>query len=267
MNGRFSRLEVEARETALEPPQQALDPAQLGNTVRTSSTDMQLADDAYRHGRFELALQMYTKALGKNQSLVAAWVGQVQMLVELGEYPEARLWADKALELFRNNGDLLAAKARASARQRDHSAAMACIDAAVQSSGSSPLRWVVRGEVLLPQNAARARDCFEKALTEPNADWFDRVIVARTYLFHKRGVLAMDMARAAVGLRADHGYCWYVLGGAQQLVGWADQAATSYQRALDLCPSLTQARDALRALRSRSLTQRLTGRIGGLFKR
>ena len=33
-------------------------------------------------------------------SLVAGWLGQVQMLVFLGEYPEAELWARKALELF-----------------------------------------------------------------------------------------------------------------------------------------------------------------------
>ena len=39
------------------------------------------------------ALQLYTRALGQNRAVIPAWVGQVQMLVELGEYHEARLWA------------------------------------------------------------------------------------------------------------------------------------------------------------------------------
>ena len=30
--------------------------------------------------------------------LTAAWTGQVRMLIELGEFREAKLWADKALE-------------------------------------------------------------------------------------------------------------------------------------------------------------------------
>jgi len=244
-----------------------LEPVQVGNSIRTSQTDMQAAEDAYRNGRFEQALQMYTKALGKNQSLVPAWVGQVQMLVELREYAEARLWSDKALEVFRNHGDLLAAKARACLRQGDTAAAMECSDASLQSPGNSPLRWEARGEVLLPKNAARARDCFDKAIADPGADWFDRVIIARVYLFHGRGVLAMEMAQAAVGLKAGHGYCWYVLGSAQELVGWADQAATSYRRALDLSPKLTQSKDALRVISSRSVSQRLWRRIGGMFNR
>jgi tetratricopeptide (TPR) repeat protein len=264
MNGRFSRLEVETKPAAAA---EHAEPALLGNTIRTSQTDMQAAEEANRNGRFEHALQMYTKALGKNQSLVAAWVGQVQMLVELGEYAEARLWSDKALELFRNNGDLLAAKARACLRQGDKTAALECSDASLQSPGASPLRWEARAEVLLDKNAARARDCFDKALADAAADWFDRVIIARVYMFHRRGVLAMEMAQAAVGLKPGHGYCWYVLGAAQESVGWSDQAATSYRRAIDLTPTLSQSKDALRILQSRSVSQRLWRRIGGLFKR
>jgi len=265
VNGRFSRLEVESKPVLAAMEQS--EPVQVGNAIRTSQNDMELADDAYRHGRFEHALQMFTKALGKNQSISAAWVGQVQMLVELGEYSEARLWGDKALELFRNHGDLLAAKARACLRQGDKAAAMECSDASMQSPGNTPMRWEARGEVLLPKNPARARDCFDKALADPTADWFDRVVIAREYLFHGRGVLAMEMAQAAVGLKSGHGYCWYVLGTTQEHVGWADQAATSYQRALDLCPGLAQSKDALRVLRSRSIPQRVWRRIGGLFKR
>jgi Flp pilus assembly protein TadD len=44
------------------------------------------------------------------------WTGQVRMLIELKEFHEAKLWADKALEKFPNEPELLAAKAVALAR-------------------------------------------------------------------------------------------------------------------------------------------------------
>ena len=53
---------------------------------------------------------------GAGPRLVAGWVGQVQMLVQLQEYPEADLWSRKGLELFPNNGELLAGRAQAFCR-------------------------------------------------------------------------------------------------------------------------------------------------------
>ena len=119
MSGRFTRLEMEDQRRAESGSAEEL----AGTPVRTAAHHREVADEAYRAGHFETALQMYTRALGVDRSLVPAWVGQLQMLVELREYPEARLWADKALELFRNNGDILAAKAQACVRQGDATAA------------------------------------------------------------------------------------------------------------------------------------------------
>ena len=64
---------------------------------------------------------------------VPAWVGQVQMLVELGELHEADLWADKALELFRDNGELPSAKAVARARLGRAADALQCSDAGLRA--------------------------------------------------------------------------------------------------------------------------------------
>ena len=47
------------------------------------------------------------------------------MLVELGEYQEAKLWADKAIEKFPGDPELLAAKAVALARSGDLQGALA----------------------------------------------------------------------------------------------------------------------------------------------
>lgn len=262
MNGRFSRLElgphVPSEESAAE---------HSGTPIRTPEHDMRLATEAYQAGKFENALQQYTRALHGRRGLVAAWVGQVQMLVELGEYPEARLWSDKALELFKSNGDLLAAKSRACLREGDTRAASACSDLSLASPGSSPLRWQARGEVILAKNPDRARDCFQKSLSEPLADWFDRVIIARIYLFHGRAAPALEFAGAAVEMHPTHPSAWLVLGRAQEALGWTDKAEASYQRSLDLPGDHREARGALEHVRSLSASGRFGRWLKGLFHR
>src|SRR3954469_12306995 len=69
------------------------------------------AKDAFERGDFEYALRAYAKVLEYNPRNVAAWAGQVRMLIELGEFQEAKVWSDKALEQFPRDPDLLAAKA------------------------------------------------------------------------------------------------------------------------------------------------------------
>ena len=76
---------------------------------------MKRADLSRRAGQYENALTFYSRALELDRSVVGGWVGQVQMLVQLGEYPEADLWGRKALELFPNNGEAMAGRAKPSA--------------------------------------------------------------------------------------------------------------------------------------------------------
>ena len=89
------------------------------------------ADQQRRVGHYESALRLYSRALEDDKALVAGWLGQVQMLVQLEEYPEAELWARKALELFPNNGELLAGRAQAVVRLGDHKQAMLLSDGAI----------------------------------------------------------------------------------------------------------------------------------------
>src|SRR5436190_3412982 len=104
---------------------------------------------AFENGYFERALRLYSKVLEFNPKNIAAWAGQVRMLIELGEFPEAKLWADKALEKFSNEPELLAAKAVALARLGDLKAAIAFSDAAFEEHGETPYVWLARGDVLL----------------------------------------------------------------------------------------------------------------------
>src|SRR5271166_5398920 len=77
------------------------------------------ARTSFENGNFESALRLYSKVLEFNPQNTTAWSGQVRMLIELDEYREAKLWADKALERFPRDPELLAAKAVALARSGD----------------------------------------------------------------------------------------------------------------------------------------------------
>lgn len=52
---------------------------------------MKQADTNRRKGQYENGLRLYSRALEENKAIVAAWTGQVQMLVLLNETPEADL--------------------------------------------------------------------------------------------------------------------------------------------------------------------------------
>ena len=82
------------------------------------------AETAFQNGNFESALRLYAKVLEYNPQKAPAWTGQVRMLIELGQIREAKLWADKALEHFPSEPELLAAKAVALGRSGDLQAAL-----------------------------------------------------------------------------------------------------------------------------------------------
>ncbi|HEV8293470.1 MAG TPA: tetratricopeptide repeat protein, partial [Tepidisphaeraceae bacterium] len=142
---RFDRLEF-------EKPQETHAAAQTKPRQQTDHDDhhwMNLADENRRLGLYESSLKYYSRALEVDKSLVAAWVGQVQMLIMLGEYPEAELWSRKALELFKNNAELMAARAQALCRTGDLKEAQAMCDAALGQQGQSAYPWLARGEVMV----------------------------------------------------------------------------------------------------------------------
>jgi len=107
------------------------------------------AREAFQNGNFESGLRLYSKVLEFNPQSTAAWAGQVRMLIELGEFREAKLWADNALERFPHDPELLAAKAVALGRIGDLQGAMAFSDASIEERGDTPYVWLARGDVLL----------------------------------------------------------------------------------------------------------------------
>ena len=240
MSGRFSHLEY-----GDEPRRHQAHLAETGTAIVTAEKLLAQADEAFRWGDFEPALRLYTRCLERNRKVVPAWVGQVRMLVELGENTEARMWADKALELFPSNGELLAAKAQACTRLRDRRAAYACSDGSIQAAGTSAWRWQARGEVLLAYREPTHAACFQKAMAEPDANWFDRLVIARICLFYRKAAAALDYAAQAVSAQPNAAYAWYVQGLCQQALGLS-AARTSFERCLEIRADYAPARRAMK---------------------
>jgi tetratricopeptide (TPR) repeat protein len=261
MAGRFSNLEV----TRAQQEHSAQLRAAAGEPVRGGADHLRRAVELFEGGEFEPALQHYTRALGVDRTLVVAWVGQVRMLIELGECLEARMWAEQSIELFRGNGDLLAARAHACLRLRDFSRAMAVSDASVAAPGSSAYRWIVRGEVMLCENQPLAKDCFRRALAEPESGWFERVTIARCCLHWSHPTAAVEYATEAVGMRPGHHYPWFVLGEAQRALGLSGQAYESFQRSVQIHPK-GPARLAQQSLISRPVAKRLRDAARRFFR-
>ena len=238
MPGRFSNLEFEdERQSQSASHEQALQKA----AHRDYLTE---ADELYRWGKFEEALRLYTRTLKEDRAAVRAWVGQVQMLVQLDECHEANVWSDKALDLFRGNGELLAAKAQACARLQDHRTALACSDGSLKAAGSSPWRWTARGEVLLAKGDKQHDGCFEKALLEPKSDWFDRVVIGRVYMYYDRVTNALVLLKEAMEMEPTRGYVWYQMGLCQQRLGLVAAARSSFDRCIELAPGYLPASKA-----------------------
>lgn len=259
MPGRFTNLEFNEEDRNSTETHRHLQVCEKAPSDFLTQAHME-----YRWGRFDAALRLYTRALQEDRTAVPAWVGQVQMLVQLDECHEARVWSDKALELFRGNGELMAAKAQACTRLNDFKTGLACSDTSLQASGSSPWRWIVRGETLLAGGERQFEECFQRALAEPAADWFDRVIIARVYAFHDRMTNALGYLKQAIELEPGHGYTWFEMGNCQGALALEGAARTSYQRCLDLRPDYQAAQTAVRAL---THDRAVWARLGGLWRR
>jgi len=196
---------------------------------------MRKADEHRRRGLHENSLRYYSRALELDKSLTSGWLGQVQMLVLQGEYPEAELWARKSLEIFKGHGDLMAARAQALARIGDRTQALELADAALRQEGHSAYRWMVRGELLVMARDDVDRHCFDKAVGV-DRDWLVPLESALIYLHYEQASKGLLRARQAVEMSPQSFYAWFVQGQCEQALGFDRQAENSYRRVLELSP-------------------------------
>jgi len=258
---RFANLEFEdgkQRQDEMLPP----------GEVRDERHYLKLADENFRSARFRPALQYYSRALEYNVNVVDGWFGQVRMLIELGDYKEARLWADKALEIFRNHSSLLAAKAVAFAREGDGVKAQQFSDAALSQKGHNSYVWMARGEVLLATKQPNDEWCFSKARAfAPGKDWFLLLDIARSCYFYRSAAKALNYARQALELQGTSVFAWCVLADCQMALGLTSAAEQSYGQALSFDRSCQWASAELEKIRNRGVCTRLADAVRHFFQR
>ncbi|MGP0067802.1 MAG: tetratricopeptide repeat protein [Isosphaeraceae bacterium] len=230
---RFERLEFDDEAEGLPAASSPEAEGDQGEWLRR-------ADDHRRRGLYENALRYYSRALELDRTLLPGWVGQVRMLVLLGEFPEAELWARKALELFKGQGDLMAARAQALARIGDRTVAQELADAAIRQEGNSAYRWMVRGELLISTRDEVDRHCFDKAI-EADRDWLVPLEIALIYLHYDQPSKGLLRAIQAVEKAPEGFYAWFVRGRCEQAVGFDRAAKASYERCLELSPRHVEA--------------------------
>lgn len=240
---RFSNLEFGDREAGARTHQSHTEADEEARLLAE-------AEREFRRGYFEPALRHFARVLETNPRSVPAWTGQVRLLLELGDPAEAGGWADKALEQFPEEPDLLALKAVALTRAGDAEAALAFSDAAVRGVEATPAVWLARGEVLLARREKRAEYCFAKAFTAAPTEWLWPWLASRAGLFHRQFARALKLARQALGLDETATVLWLQLARCQWAMGLAGEARQSLAHAEQLdaaCPEIVPVREALRA--------------------
>jgi len=219
------------------------------------------AQSYLENGDFEKALRHYAKVLEFNARNAGAWAGQVRMLIELGQYREAAVWASKALEQFPDEPELLAAKAVALARNGDLQGAIAFSDSSIEERADSPYVWLARGDVLRARKEQLAHYCFQKAVAVAPGVWAVAWMAGRTEFHYRQFVLALNLFQKAVELDARHVAGWVDLGRCQEALGLADAAERSFRQALQLNARCPQASEALARLGNRGMMRSWWRRI------
>jgi tetratricopeptide (TPR) repeat protein len=217
------------------------------------------ARTSFESANFEQGLRLYSKVLEFSPQNSGAWSGQVRMLIELGQYREATLWADKALERFANDPELLAAKAVALGRNGQLQEALAFSDAAIHERGDTPYVWLARGDVMLARQESRADYCFDKAVTLAPGDWFIAWLAARIRYFYAQFAAALKLVQQALELNASHFVLWLELGNCQQALGLVGPARTSFAQAKQLNPQSQQVTQALTRASHAGIFERARG--------
>ena len=260
--GRFAKLETSQPVPETPGPESdsgAPEPDEFGEEHY-----LQVARGAFADGDYETALRRYSRALQLNINLLEAWLGQVRALIELGELEEAQLWADKALERFRDAPDLLAAKASAHARHGRAQTSMEFSDASLTAGTPAPYVWLVRGECLLAQDNRSARFCFMKALEGAPCDWQSRAYIGMAYLRYGYALDASRYLTEAASIQPDNRLVWLRLAETREALGRFADAVEACTRSLQVSPGYRPAKEALARLQRVGLVRRLGAWLTGI---
>jgi tetratricopeptide (TPR) repeat protein len=251
---RFSRLEFGDRSDERPGKQGA------GEEIRDDEYFHKQALRYWLAGDFELALRNYSRALEQNSTFYPGWLGQVTMLIELGEYKEAAVWVDKALEMFPEHPELLATKAVACARDGKMEKAIAYSDNSIAKDNVTSGVWLARAEVLLNRKSNIAQNCISKAVGIAGEEG-PVVRLQAGRLLNQKGdyAAALQYLRTVSDELPKSALAWYELGCCQAGLG-RPEAKVSFEQALNLHPNWRPAEESLRKVETKGFFARLFGR-------
>jgi tetratricopeptide (TPR) repeat protein len=238
---RFARLELD------EDPRPSAAPRAAGEGP-TVAERLARADDARLSGRFEPALRDYARALAEDAHSEAAWLGQLECLLGLGQLREADAWVDRAIATFPTSADLMAMKGLVLARLGDVERALAFIDGALKRSGGGPIVWIARAEALLGRDTRNADFCVRKAIEQAPADPGVRIAIGRAYLSAQLAAPARPHLVEATRLGPQHALGWLYLGLAHERLGLEAAALEAYREAHRLVPEAEEPKLAIARL-------------------
>ncbi|MHC4713240.1 MAG: tetratricopeptide repeat protein [Planctomycetota bacterium] len=256
--GRFKKLEFD------DEGDFGLDPASRRSAPEEHFEN---AEREYREGHFDNALRYYSRALEMDKLMVEAWRRQVYALVELEEYAEAVLWADKALEIFPEDAELLAGKAVALCRQGKTAAALVVADKAIHVPEVNPYPWVSRGEVLMAGRFGKHEYCFSKAIAIAGESWHVLMQIGRAFQFHRMYSMAIQYFRRAVQDRGDLVFAMVETARCQMALGLVPQARRTAQAVLGMRPRHVEAQRIATAAEGRPIAASVRGFFLRLFGR
>ena len=248
---RFEHLEFGA---AQREPTEA---AAAGTPIRDATYFQAQAEKYYLNGDYELALRNYSRSLEQNSAHFEGWFGQVRMLIELREYEEASLWSNKALELFPENPELLAAKAVASLRTGDLEKAMAYTDNALSRKGTTSYVWLARAEALLDQGKVTAAHCLSNAIAlAGSAAPVVHLEAGRLLLGAGQFMAALEHLRRAAQALPRSALAWLEMARCQAALGFPEAEAAIAQ-CLALRPDWREAQTVMRHIQNSGFFERI----------
>lgn len=241
--GRFSKLDFDTKGST---PENTPDPwPNLDEEACIAAGDAR-----FHEGQYEVALSAYSRALRYNRDASAAWIGQIRCLISLGEYREAVVWANRALDRFPASANVLACKGLALALDGDIRQGMEFLDGAVEMRATSAFVWAARGESLLlaPNSAENAHRCFLKAVEIAPEDWSLMLRIGIAYNRARFYAKAKDILQSAARHAERNPLVLYQLGRSHEGLGQHAAATGYYQRALAARQDFAEARTALRRI-------------------
>jgi tetratricopeptide (TPR) repeat protein len=235
-------------------------PAFSGEPIRDADYFYKEAMKYWLAGDFEPALRNYSKILERNNVFFEAWAGQVLMLIEMEEYHEAIIWADKALELFPEHPELLALKAVANARDAKMEKAIAYSDNSITKDNITPRVWLARAEVFLGRRSSIAENCISKAIS-CSGDMLPVIKFEAARLLNKRGnySAAIEYLNDALKIFPKSALIWYELGCCQAKLG-RSEAVAALEQSIKLRPDWERPKKVLHQFSKRGFFRKLFGR-------